>query len=284
MHKYFPRIRVVETTDVSAILHSPTATFEFEHTSFIAVTAYQVSISPSRIYIIVSRNNIMSDLLPPQNQKIIELKIKKNPFAKGFREDGKARHKRKLGQDDTGSNGSSSSPDPLLSSPANRANMDDDAVSTSSGFASVYGSGSGTPSPVNHCSPSAFADTPEADESSHKARLAESPAIKTESKGNSNLGLLSIDYILSRPDPPPRRYSYKTPPEVPPLCSYTAVPNPSVSPSYWYPENLAGYSLMKDGVATNPWADYSYSSHLASPMLPVLQPAPLDFSLRRYRY
>uniref|UniRef100_A0A665UI33 T-box transcription factor 6 n=1 Tax=Echeneis naucrates TaxID=173247 RepID=A0A665UI33_ECHNA len=77
LHRYQPRIHVIEARDVlrwGGGQHS----FVFPETQFITVTAYQ-------------------------NNKITELKINSNPFAKGFREDGMnskkqrdARQKRKI--------------------------------------------------------------------------------------------------------------------------------------------------------------------------------------------
>ncbi|CAO4371402.1 unnamed protein product [Caenorhabditis nigoni] len=56
MHKYRPRVHVIEQDDAKT-----RHTFSFEETEFIAVTAYQ-------------------------NHRITSLKIESNPFAKGFRE------------------------------------------------------------------------------------------------------------------------------------------------------------------------------------------------------
>ncbi|KAG9267397.1 T-box transcription factor TBX6-like [Astyanax mexicanus] len=77
LHKYQPRVHVIEARDVlmwGGAQHS----FTFPETQFITVTAYQ-------------------------NNRITELKINSNPFAKGFRENGmnckkqrEARQKRKL--------------------------------------------------------------------------------------------------------------------------------------------------------------------------------------------
>ncbi|ESO03108.1 hypothetical protein HELRODRAFT_80725 [Helobdella robusta] len=61
MHKYTPRIHVVQTDDLQSLHRSPFNTFTFQQTSFIAVTAYQ-------------------------NEMVTKLKIHHNPFAKGFRE------------------------------------------------------------------------------------------------------------------------------------------------------------------------------------------------------
>ncbi|KAK7919653.1 hypothetical protein WMY93_010937 [Mugilogobius chulae] len=79
LHRYQPRIHVVEARDIMR-WGGGQQTFVFPETQFITVTAYQ-------------------------NNKITELKINSNPFAKGFREDGMnskkqrdARQKRKLDQ------------------------------------------------------------------------------------------------------------------------------------------------------------------------------------------
>ncbi|XP_011647092.2 T-box protein 2-like [Pogonomyrmex barbatus] len=75
MHKYVPKIWIVrcEQTNLNTLLSSPSATFVFKETEFIAVTAYQ-------------------------NDNITKLKIDHNPFAKGFRETGQSRFKRKYQQ------------------------------------------------------------------------------------------------------------------------------------------------------------------------------------------
>ena len=41
MHRYVPRIHIVAASDEYAIRTSPSSTFMFEETAFIAVTAYQ---------------------------------------------------------------------------------------------------------------------------------------------------------------------------------------------------------------------------------------------------
>ncbi|KAK6190420.1 hypothetical protein SNE40_002295 [Patella caerulea] len=70
MHKYQPRIHLVRASDLLRMAYSPNKTFVFEETQFIAVTAYQ-------------------------NEKITQLKIDHNPFAKGFRENGGGRGKKR---------------------------------------------------------------------------------------------------------------------------------------------------------------------------------------------
>ncbi|XP_043942871.1 T-box transcription factor TBX6-like [Protopterus annectens] len=63
MHKYQPRFYVVQTNDAYSQRWSGWASFTFPETTFITVTAYQ-------------------------NDRITQLKIDTNPFAKGFRENG----------------------------------------------------------------------------------------------------------------------------------------------------------------------------------------------------
>nr|XP_014093532.1 T-box transcription factor TBX6 isoform X1 [Bactrocera oleae] len=71
MHKYQPRIHVIRTADLTQIPWAPQQAFIFSETEFVAVTAYQ-------------------------NDRITKLKIDNNPFAKGFRETGQSRSKRKM--------------------------------------------------------------------------------------------------------------------------------------------------------------------------------------------
>ncbi|CAB1457388.1 unnamed protein product [Pleuronectes platessa] len=72
MHKYQPRFHIVKVNDILKLPYSTFRTYVFSETEFIAVTAYQ-------------------------NDKITQLKIDNNPFAKGFREMGNGRReKRKL--------------------------------------------------------------------------------------------------------------------------------------------------------------------------------------------
>ncbi|CAF0738131.1 unnamed protein product [Didymodactylos carnosus] len=61
MHRYQPRLHIVEASDVYSIRTGTYNTFTFDETVFTAVTAYQ-------------------------NDQITKLKINHNPFAKGFRE------------------------------------------------------------------------------------------------------------------------------------------------------------------------------------------------------
>lgn len=61
MHKYQPRFHLVRANDILKLPYSSFQTYVFKETYFIAVTAYQ-------------------------NEKVTQLKINHNPFAKGFRD------------------------------------------------------------------------------------------------------------------------------------------------------------------------------------------------------
>ena len=72
MHKYVARVHVVAADDLHSLQFSSAYNvFSFPETTFLGVTAYQ-------------------------NDKITQLKIDHNPFAKGFRENGQLRGKRKM--------------------------------------------------------------------------------------------------------------------------------------------------------------------------------------------
>ncbi|CAF0713331.1 unnamed protein product [Brachionus calyciflorus] len=70
MHKYQPRFHIVKQTDFVRLPWSEFKTFVFKETEFIAVTAYQ-------------------------NERITQLKINHNPFAKGFRDNGQGKRDKK---------------------------------------------------------------------------------------------------------------------------------------------------------------------------------------------
>ncbi|XP_022667376.1 T-box transcription factor TBX6-like isoform X3 [Varroa destructor] len=70
MHKYQPRFHLVRASDISKLPYAAFKTFVFRETEFIAVTAYQ-------------------------NEKITQLKIDNNPFAKGFRDTGAGKREKK---------------------------------------------------------------------------------------------------------------------------------------------------------------------------------------------
>ncbi|XP_027703297.1 T-box-containing protein TBX6L-like [Vombatus ursinus] len=69
MHRYQPRFLVVQADDLFNVCWNSFQVFSFPQTVFISVTAYQ-------------------------NQQITKLKIDNNPFAKGFREQGKKPRRR----------------------------------------------------------------------------------------------------------------------------------------------------------------------------------------------
>ncbi|KAM7358997.1 uncharacterized protein ACRADG_003762 [Cochliomyia hominivorax] len=83
MHKYQPRLHIIKTSDLSQLPWAPQQNYVFPETEFIAVTAYQ-------------------------NDRITKLKIDNNPFAKGFRETGQSKCKRKMMSSSTSSSSSSS--------------------------------------------------------------------------------------------------------------------------------------------------------------------------------
>ncbi|XP_012676888.1 T-box transcription factor TBX2a isoform X2 [Clupea harengus] len=70
MHKYQPRFHIVRANDILKLPYSTFRTYLFPETDFIAVTAYQ-------------------------NDKITQLKIDHNPFAKGFRDTGNGRREKR---------------------------------------------------------------------------------------------------------------------------------------------------------------------------------------------
>ncbi|XP_070760015.1 T-box transcription factor TBX3-like [Enoplosus armatus] len=70
MHKYQPRFHIVKANDLLKLPYSTFRTYVFSETEFIAVTAYQ-------------------------NDKITQLKIDNNPFAKGFRDTGNGRREKR---------------------------------------------------------------------------------------------------------------------------------------------------------------------------------------------
>uniref|UniRef100_A0A1I8IJU5 T-box domain-containing protein n=1 Tax=Macrostomum lignano TaxID=282301 RepID=A0A1I8IJU5_9PLAT len=63
MHKYQPRFHLICSSELHRLPFAPYRSFAFAETQFVAVTAYQ-------------------------NERITQLKIDHNPFAKGFRESG----------------------------------------------------------------------------------------------------------------------------------------------------------------------------------------------------
>ncbi|KAI1721204.1 t-box domain-containing protein [Ditylenchus destructor] len=70
MHKYQPRLHIVRCKDPAKLTVSNFITFIFKETEFIAVTAYQ-------------------------NERVTQLKIDHNPFAKGFRDTGAGKREKK---------------------------------------------------------------------------------------------------------------------------------------------------------------------------------------------
>jgi len=86
MHKYMARIHVVAADDIAGLSYSTSYTaFSFPETTFLGVTAYQ-------------------------NDSVTQLKINHNPFAKGFRENGQLRGKRKASSEGEDSSSPRKSP------------------------------------------------------------------------------------------------------------------------------------------------------------------------------
>nr|XP_043897433.1 T-box transcription factor TBX3-like isoform X1 [Solea senegalensis] len=73
MHKYQPRFHIVRANDIIKLPYSTFRTYVFPEMEFIAVTAYQ-------------------------NEKITQLKIDNNPFAKGFRDTGNGKREKRSKQ------------------------------------------------------------------------------------------------------------------------------------------------------------------------------------------
>uniref|UniRef100_A0A3Q2DM91 T-box transcription factor 2a n=1 Tax=Cyprinodon variegatus TaxID=28743 RepID=A0A3Q2DM91_CYPVA len=91
MHKYQPRFHIVRADDIMKLPYSTFRTYVFPETEFIAVTAYQ-------------------------NEKITQLKIDNNPFAKGFRDTGNGRRERNA-TDQNSADSDDSSVEPSASEP-----------------------------------------------------------------------------------------------------------------------------------------------------------------------
>ncbi|KAF8356920.1 tbx-2 [Pristionchus pacificus] len=105
MHKYQPRLHIARANDIPLLPFSTLRTFIFKETEFIAVTAYQ-------------------------NEKVTQLKIDHNPFAKGFRDAGAGKREKKRlmavrAERDSGLE-RSDSPRAISSAPPSEASGDDD--------------------------------------------------------------------------------------------------------------------------------------------------------------
>ncbi|XP_043482470.1 optomotor-blind protein-like isoform X1 [Leptopilina heterotoma] len=108
MHKYQPRFHLVRANDILKLPYSTFRSYVFKETEFIAVTAYQ-------------------------NEKITQLKIDNNPFAKGFRDTGAGKREKKRqalltvsGGGSRLSSGAPASPEKRRSSNSGNDLMDDD--------------------------------------------------------------------------------------------------------------------------------------------------------------
>ncbi|GMS90729.1 hypothetical protein PENTCL1PPCAC_12904, partial [Pristionchus entomophagus] len=107
MHKYQPRLHIARANDIPMLPFSTLRTFIFKETEFIAVTAYQ-------------------------NEKVTQLKIDHNPFAKGFRDAGAGKREKKrlmavrAERDSGGHDRSGDSPHAITSAPPSEASDDAD--------------------------------------------------------------------------------------------------------------------------------------------------------------
>ncbi|KAK0060455.1 T-box transcription factor TBX3 [Biomphalaria pfeifferi] len=103
MHKYQPRLHIVRAADFLSLPFSTWKTIAFEETAFVAVTAYQ-------------------------NEKITQLKIDNNPFAKGFRDTGGGkREKKRLASQAA----HESSPSKMIRQKSNEPRITEDVTSAS---------------------------------------------------------------------------------------------------------------------------------------------------------
>uniref|UniRef100_UPI00358E083C T-box transcription factor TBX3-like isoform X2 n=1 Tax=Myxine glutinosa TaxID=7769 RepID=UPI00358E083C len=135
MHKYQPRFHVARASEVLHLPYSAFRTYVFPETQFLAVTAYQ-------------------------NDKITQLKIDHNPFAKGFRDTGNGRREKRrqlalhclqayadqhCGTDSTESSGTQGTSSPASCSDTDAANTGNgDAAGECADYESDEGRADGT--------------------------------------------------------------------------------------------------------------------------------------------
>ncbi|KAB1255285.1 T-box transcription factor TBX3 [Camelus dromedarius] len=96
MHKYQPRFHIVRANDILKLPYSTFRTYLFPETEFIAVTAYQND-KVTEGALLSNGDNITLPLHPAacEEEKITQLKIDNNPFAKGFRDTGNGRREKR---------------------------------------------------------------------------------------------------------------------------------------------------------------------------------------------
>ncbi|XP_012274205.1 optomotor-blind protein [Orussus abietinus] len=125
MHKYQPRFHLVRANDIMKLPYSTFRSYVFKETEFIAVTAYQ-------------------------NEKITQLKIDNNPFAKGFRDTGAGKREKKRQALLTVSGGGSRLTSGAPPSPKKRrySNSGTDALDDEDKLLDVVGPD--TPHPLQH--------------------------------------------------------------------------------------------------------------------------------------
>ncbi|XP_015593436.1 optomotor-blind protein isoform X2 [Cephus cinctus] len=125
MHKYQPRFHLVRANDILKLPYSTFRSYVFKETEFIAVTAYQ-------------------------NEKITQLKIDNNPFAKGFRDTGAGKREKKRQALLTVSGGGSRLTSGAPASPEKRrsSNLANDLLDDDDKLLDVVGPD--TPHPAHH--------------------------------------------------------------------------------------------------------------------------------------
>lgn len=89
MHKYQPRIHLVRAAQLCSQHWGGIASFRFPETTFISVTAYQNPRVSDCLWGWWCLTQAVGPLTLDVYPQITQLKIAANPFAKGFRENGR---------------------------------------------------------------------------------------------------------------------------------------------------------------------------------------------------
>ncbi|KAJ8679109.1 hypothetical protein QAD02_014896 [Eretmocerus hayati] len=234
MHKYQPRFHLVRANDILKLPYSTFRSYVFKETEFIAVTAYQ-------------------------NEKITQLKIDNNPFAKGFRDTGAGKREKNrqalLTVSGGGSRLSSSSSGGGPCSPEKRrcSNSANDYLDDDDKLLDVVGPD--TPHPVHRRSHSRDRDDHGSDSSG-----SESGGGGHSTLGHSHHGSSSGDG--------PRPDVSVGPPLHPPLLPYLYPPVPGLYPGHaahlMPPGGLAGlHGAVTPGMLFNAQLALAASQHPA---------------------
>ncbi|XP_016840221.2 optomotor-blind protein isoform X1 [Nasonia vitripennis] len=252
MHKYQPRFHLVRANDILKLPYSTFRSYVFKETEFIAVTAYQ-------------------------NEKITQLKIDNNPFAKGFRDTGAGKREKNrqalLTVSGGGSRLSSSglggpgSPDKRRSSNSGNDYLDDDDK-----LLDVVGPD--TPHPAHHRSRSHERD----DRSGMSDRGDGSESSGSESGGTG--GGLAAHHAAGDG---PRPDVSVGPPLHPPLLPYLYPPVPGLYPGHGHllpPNPLGLHAGVTPGMLFNAQLALAASQH---PALFAHYPHPLASPLHQLK-